>query len=288
MLTSIVLQLQATSDKLLPAHLGHSNYSAALRLLDSATPGMGDQIHTISGTKPLTCSALFSGGKSSKLRYRRGMAAVRAGEPYWVRLTGLTEEVSATLVEACLGQRPTVWEVARYPFEIVGAVCQQSVHEWSGNTSYQDLATAHLLDSPAVSDKGKRLRMNKVSLQFHSATAFKSNELQVAVPMPRLLFGGLLERWNRYSPVEMRAEMRAFGTYAVELSHFDLKSTRVEPKKGAWRVGAVGEATYIAKESDRYWLGLMQLLADFAFYSGVGVQTTKGMGQVRRSVGCKS
>jgi CRISPR-associated endoribonuclease Cas6 len=40
--------------------------------------------------------------------------------------------------------------------------------------------------------------------------------------------------------------------------------------------------TYRALGADRYWLGVINLLADFAFYSGVGVQTTTGMGQVRR------
>jgi CRISPR/Cas system endoribonuclease Cas6 (RAMP superfamily) len=47
-------------------------------------------------------------------------------------------------------------------------------------------------------------------------------------------------------------------------------------------IGGVGRATYTALGGDRYWLATMQMLADFALYSGVGVKTTIGLGQVRR------
>lgn len=232
MLVSIVLQLQSRSDALLPAHLGQSNYSAALRLLDGVMPGLGDRIHDLTRMKPLTCSGLFSGGTSSRLRYRRGRAVIRTGEPYWVRLTGLTEEVSATLVEACLGRRPDRWEAARHSFEIVGAVCQQARHSWSGSTTFEELAGAHFLD---VAEG----RMHKTTLEFHSPTAFRRNDLQVPLPLPRLVFGSLLERWNAFSPVDLQAEMRAFGEYAVEISRFELKSVMVEPKRGG-NPGRVG------------------------------------------------
>jgi CRISPR-associated endoribonuclease Cas6 len=44
----------------------------------------------------------------------------------------------------------------------------------------------------------------------------------------------------------------------------------------------VGQATYRALAGDRYWLGVMNMLAEFALYSGVGVQTATGMGQARK------
>lgn len=279
MLTSIVLQLQSDTNVELPAHLGRSSYAAALRLLESVTPGLGDRIHEWEGVKPLTCSGLFGSGPTAALRYRRGKALIRAGETYRVRYTGLTEEISATLLEACFGGQPatrlTTWEAVRHPFEIVGAVCDNSIDPWSSNITYQELASHHLLEANPE-------RAKKVTLNFFSPTAFKSNELQVPIPMPRLVFGSLLERWNAFSPVDLQADMRAFSEFVVEISRFELKSVLLEQKRGATRVGAVGTATYAAMDGDRYWLGLFQLMADFALYSGVGVQTTSGMGQTRR------
>jgi CRISPR-associated endoribonuclease Cas6 len=56
----------------------------------------------------------------------------------------------------------------------------------------------------------------------------------------------------------------------------------VVQKNGALRMGGMGEVTYVALGGDRYWRSVMQMLADFAKYSGVGVQTATGMGQTRR------
>ena len=56
-------------------------------------------------------------------------------------------------------------------------------------------------------------------------------------------------------------------------------------KNGALRIGGVGQVTYTALDDDRYALAALNMLADFALYSGVGVQTATGMGQCRR-VGC--
>lgn len=64
----------------------------------------------------------------------------------------------------------------------------------------------------------------------------------------------------------------------VARSRYRLESKTVMQKNKGLRIGAVGEATYAALGGDRYWLGVMQMLADFANYSGVGAQTTTGMG----------
>jgi hypothetical protein len=44
----------------------------------------------------------------------------------------------------------------------------------------------------------------------------------------------------------------------------------------------LGQVTYTALDDDRYGLAALNILADFALYSGVGVQTATGMGQCRR------
>lgn len=76
--------------------------------------------------------------------------------------------------------------------------------------------------------------------------------------------------------------MRRFGEEMVALSNYRLESQVVPQKDGSPLIGGVGRATYTALGGDRYWLATMQMLADFALYSGVGVKTTIGMGQVRR------
>ena len=45
--------------------------------------------------------------------------------------------------------------------------------------------------------------------------------------------------------------------------------------------GFVGVCSYAFRSRDRYGLGLIHLLAAFAFYAGVGARTTVGLGQAR-------
>ena len=106
------------------------------------------------------------------------------------------------------------------------------------------------------------------------------------LPLPGLVFGSLVERWNAFSPVTLSGEMRRFGEERIALSRYRLESRAVVQKAAqqqrALRMGGVGRATYTALGGDRYWLSVMHMLAQFALYSGVGVQTATGMGQVRQ------
>jgi CRISPR/Cas system endoribonuclease Cas6 (RAMP superfamily) len=46
--------------------------------------------------------------------------------------------------------------------------------------------------------------------------------------------------------------------------------------------GFIGQVAYHLHGQDLRWLSYMHLLADLAFWTGAGYQTTRGMGQVRR------
>ncbi|MFN8443277.1 MAG: CRISPR-associated endoribonuclease Cas6 [Caldilineaceae bacterium] len=271
MLTSLVLTLATDKTVRLPAHLGRANYSETLERLGQYDASLASELHDLEGAKPLTCSSLFG-----DIEYRDREALYRTGELYWLRVTGLTQRVSEAILAAFWQQKPSFWKLAGHPFQVVNAFCHPQRHPWSGSTTYEALAERHLLGQPTTK------QMNEVTLEFASPTAFKSKELQVPLPLPNLVFGSLVDRWNRFSTVELSEQVRSFGELAVEVNVFDLRSVPVEQKNKSVRVGAMGSVRYRACYEDRYWLGLYQLLADFALYSGVGVQTATGMGQVRR------
>lgn len=271
MLISIVLKLVSARNLTLPLHLGRANYAETLACLSRVQPGLGDEVHAWEGMKPLTCSGLMG-----EIEREQGSARIQAGAIYAVRMTGLTEQVSAALVRGLLTAPPTHWRLGHHQFEVVDAVCDPSREPWSGHDTYQRLAEAHLLTS---ADGHQR---HKVALNFQSPTAFRSKEMQMPLPLPGLVFGNLIDRWNLFSPLTLNAEMRGFAEAVIEVGRFNLHSVLIEQKNKAFRVGAVGDVTYTTAYADRYWLGLFQLLADFALYSGVGVQTSTGMGQVQR------
>lgn len=273
MLVSVVVTLLAETVGKPAAHLGRANYSETLQWLDQIEPGIDREIHDLPGLKPLICSTLFG-----KYDQRNGLTFVRQGEVYWMRIGGLTERVSQAILAGFFDptRRPAKWRINQNQFHILNAFCHPNQHPWSGSTSYEQLAERHLLGEPTTP------RMNEVILEFASPTAFRKNEMQMPLPLPSLVFGSLVDRWNCFSSVALSEQVRSFGELAVEVNQFDLHSERVEQKNEGLRVGAVGTAHYRAGYQDRYWLSIFQLLADFALYSGVGVQTTIGMGQVRR------
>ncbi len=100
-------------------------------------------------------------------------------------------------------------------------------------------------------------------------------------PLPTLVFGSLLEKWNAYAPIAFPPEVKRFAEECLAVSQYQLSTRAVPQKSGGLRVGAVGEITYISLHYDRYWMSVIATLAAFALFSGVGASTTQGLGQCR-------
>jgi CRISPR-associated endoribonuclease Cas6 len=283
MLTSLLLTLISDHDATLPAHLGRAAYAATLDAVRSVDPALAAHIHDRDGAKPLVCSGLL-GARSS-----RDNTLIDAGAAYRVRICGLTQATSAVLLHYFgLGHlaagasfaaemplsSPVLWDLDHHPFQVVGAVCDATQESWTGQTTYEELAAASLLQQERLP--------RQVTLEFASPTAFKSGGVTNPIPLPNLVFGSLVERWNAFSPITLSPEMRHFGGEMVGISRYRLESVAVVQKNAGLRIGGVGRVTYTAIGGDRYWLGVMNMLADFALYSGVGMLTATGMGQCRR------
>jgi len=268
-LIAITLTLVTNKKLILPHYVGRANYAATLNRLNQVDPELGAYVHGGNGPKPVTCSSLLN------TRSNRQGTPINAGEPYYVRVTGLDARTSQGLVAGLLDDPPKTWTLDGDRFAVIDAICDERRDVWSGRTTYDALASGQMLQTGAPA--------RKVTFHFASPTSFKSQGMNVPVPMPGLVFGSLVERWNAFSPVTLSPEMRQFGQEVVAISRYKLESRPVKQKNGALRMGGVGEVTYTALGGDRYWYGVMQMLADFAQYSGVGVQTASGMGQCRRT-----
>ena len=268
MLVSIVITVEADAERLLPRSVGRAHYAAALQRLQAVAPRLVTAIHDSDGPKPLTCSDILNG------RSNRDGTLLEPGKPYYLRVTGLTQTVSEALLEALVEKPPEVIEFAHHPLHVTGSTLEEADHGWAGSTTYEGLAARQMLPSGSLP--------KQVTMQFASPTAFKQAGRQMPLPLPDLVFGSLVDRWNTFSPLALSPEMRRFGAEMLALTRYRLQSRPVQQKNGALRIGGVGTASYRALGGDRYWLATMQMLAEFARYSGVGVQTATGMGQARR------
>lgn len=268
MLIAIVLKLTTDRNLALPPHLGRANYAATLRRLEEVAPGLGEIAHGGDGPRPLTCSSLLNHLP------RGGQLLIRAGETVQVRMTGLETRISQALLTGLLERPPTTWELDGEIFQVTQALCDARQHSWTAQTTYEELLSYHVSQADHAPAQ--------VQLEFGSPTAFSSKGLTMPAPLPYLVFGSLVDRWNAFSPIPLAPDTRQFAEESVALSRYELHTRPVQTKNSGLYIGAEGMAQYTAVRKDRYWLMALNLLADFALFSGVGTQTTIGMGQARR------
>jgi len=268
MLTSLILQLQATETVTLPSNLGRASQALLLRLVAEYDAALAEALHATNQTKPFTASNLMMG------RRKGGDLQVAAAETGWLRFTGLTAEVSQILQAIC-AEPPETVELDGYRVRVTGATLDPAGHRWAGQGSYQDLFAPYLLG-----EKGRL--SSKISLEFVSPTTFRRENLFIPLPQPNFVFGSLLDRWQAFAPITLHPEVRRYAEAMVSLCHFEARSRSLPYKQGGQIIGFTGQATFMAQNRDGYWLSVLHLLTDFAFFSGVGYQTTSGLGQARR------
>jgi CRISPR-associated endoribonuclease Cas6 len=276
MLTSLILTLKSPKKATLPASLGRAGQAALLRLIQDRNPNQAEELHDQKGFKPYTVSNLVLGRRAG------GSLRVEAGQEGWLRFTGLNQTISQYLT-AVAADPPNSVELDGHQFTMTGTTLDPAQHPWAGQASYQDLAAPFLLGSQAKPSP-------KIRMEFVSPTTFRSNRRYVPLPLPELVFGSLLDRWQAFAPIALHPEMRRFAEEAMVLSRYQIRTRGVPHKRagqeeeggrGGYQIGFTGQVTFTALNRDRYWLNVLHLLAAFAFYSGVGYQTGTGLGQTR-------
>ncbi|MBN1964765.1 MAG: CRISPR system precrRNA processing endoribonuclease RAMP protein Cas6 [Anaerolineae bacterium] len=270
-LVSLVLTVRPAQPVTLPGHLGLAAYALLLRWIGEQDDALARHWHDQDGPKPFTCSTLIGARRTGP-----NMLALSPDRPCWLRFTALDPAISVILA-ARRDAPPESVELDGVPLHVESATTDPAVHPWAGTATYEQIAAPYLL---ARQESPRRLK-----LAFSSPTAFRQRDLNMAVPLPDLVFGGLADRWNAFSPIAVSPEVRRYAEEGVALNSFRLRSRALPVKEGVPQVGAVGEAGYVAVRYDRYWMGVLGLLADFAFFAGVGRMTTVGMGQARRLSG---
>ena len=269
MRSSLVLQIEARDSGGLPASLGRAAQALLLRLVAAQDAALATRMHDGEGPRPYTVSNAVIGRRSG------GSLRVEAGDTGWVRFTGLTAEVSRCL-QALAAAPPASVDLDGFPFAVAGATLDPAIHLWAGQVGYSELAARYLL--------AQGVPPRQVRLEFVAPTTFRREGRYLPLPLPELVFGSLLERWQAFAPVALSPEVRRFATEAVVISQYDLRSRSLPSKEGGLLIGFTGEVTFSVLNRDRYWLSVLNLLAAYAFYCGTGYRVSAGLGQVR-SVG---
>lgn len=267
-LISVVFTLRPERVATLPGHLGRAAHAAFLSLVAARDPSLAQLLHESDETRPFTCSPLMGE------RVSGANLTVSPERTYWLRFTSIAPTLSPLLAAFAQAPPPHL-ELEGHRFTVEGCTSRAEDHGWAGEADYEPIALASLGFAQTVPSRWR--------LEFATPTAFRSGGKTVPVPLPELVFSSLVTRWNAFAPVFLDADsVRRYAAECMALQAYDLRTRAVGGKGGSFQIGCQGEATYVALNRDRYWLGVINLLCDFLFYSGVGYQVAAGLGQARR------
>jgi CRISPR-associated endoribonuclease Cas6 len=265
-LYSVILEIRAHTDSLLPATTGHQAHALFLDLVHQVDPDLFAHLHDDPHYRPFTVSAL------SGAQERNTTLFLQAGQIYRLRFTFLD---GGPLWNCLSNHFLAVREMkvhlgsADFTLQRVLSTPPSDATGWAGYIGWQTLA----ITQPC----------NSITIQFASPTAFSLGERNFSLfPEPILVWDSLMRTWNLYAPGVLQIEkqaMREFVKAHVVISDYNLHTTMLHFPKYKQK-GFIGTCTYTVKKSGEYATHLAAL-AEFARYAGIGYKTTMGMGQVR-------
>jgi len=267
MLFSAILRLHALHPAIVPAAHGHKTHGAFLELVRRADPEAAAQLHDTNARKPFTTSPLrgFRVG-------REGDLLLRAGDEGWLRVTLAGDDYFRLFISHFTRWQSVAQLTIGAADLLVSAVLvTPGSHPWAGYTTPEDLMAQAAPDP-------------HIRLELATPTAFSVGDGEIELsPRSDLVFDSLKRKWEKWCDAPLPApwpERKWFWDNVV---------TAVDSlQRVRWRfenrvqLGMVGQFDYRIRPTDEATLRLLNGLADFAFYAGLGQKTTQGMGQVRR------
>lgn len=273
-LYSLVLSLTPAREATIGATVGHQAHAAFLNTVREADPELSEALHSSDEqVRPFTVSPLqgITGSTDGQVR-------LCPGRDYWLRLTllrpGIFERFMARFLRS--GDRPTI-RLGQAEMLIREILITPDAHPWSGYTNW-----AALVEQAQPEPE--------ITMQFFSPTAFGFGQMPwgkktFVLPDPEPVFGSLLRSWNGLAPPPLHLDRDGLQAYLVEhvvVKQIHRLETQMLRFNRSPQVGFVGRVTFGLMSHDDAARRLLNALADFAFYTGVGMKTTMGMGMVRR------
>ncbi len=288
MLTSTTLHLRALERGELPNTVARFGHAAFLGLIESAAPELAQALHDNNGRQPFTVSPLrFANHSTARpsdhatTRLSDHTTRLREGDGCSMRFTILEGDttIAPTLFQSfqsalIASSLAATIRLQNIPFAVEEAITTPRAEELTGYTTFAELRDA-ARDERAI------------ALRFDSPTAVSFNDDSGKkfdlLPTPWRVFDSLCRKWNAFAetPIAVPEAVRAWVETNVLVSGHNIRTEALAFERFTQK-GFAGTVVYEAKSDDAAMLRVVNALADFALYAGVGYKTTMGMGQCRR------
>lgn len=184
----------------------------------------------------------------------------------WLRVTVLDPTVSP-LVERVLSLDREI-RFGTTIFRVASATADAASHPMADCSSYG-----------AVLSETSRHASGRVRFRFLTPTAFAGDAGPTLFPIARLVFTSLARSWKEHSGLPLAGEVEL-----LERVHEQAHAVATPPPTVLGRYfinGFVGDCEYgLGRKTSIEARRALHLLTRYAFFSGVGLKTTMGMGQV--------
>ncbi len=251
-LHSVVIELAAADVGYIPPTLSRALHALVLKWIALGNSEAASIIHA-SQNSPLSISCLLGNRRPS---------GTQVGDFFYFRIGILDGSIIESLMSGFEQSETQKLVLANFPFVLRNMYALPGTHHLAGAADYGLLS-----HPPQV--------LNDIELQFLSPTSFKQNQGVQTFPLPELVFNSLHRRWNAFAPEQYHLAPMEWNAL---VSAYELKTHALKMEGGA-EIGAQGWVRYRFHEVEA--AKMATILANFAFFSGVGRKTSMGMGQTQ-------
>ncbi|HLI08661.1 MAG TPA: CRISPR system precrRNA processing endoribonuclease RAMP protein Cas6 [Ktedonobacteraceae bacterium] len=284
---------------------GELIHAAWLRWLEATAPEVAHWLHDGNKRRLFTCSSLqfpLSAARVREAERENIHLPVSPEQTYTIRITLLLGELFPLFHEALTNfqqqqktEQPPFMRIGKHLFlleEVVGG--EDDGAGWTGFTSFAQLV-----------EQAKNARPGKAEpliLEFDSLTTFSRGSQNnkaygghhARLPLPEYVFTGLARRWQELAPPELAGlvQMERVEQYCrdegIIIVDYHLRTHQLKFTNHP-QSGFLGTCKYLLRGPDEPTTSeapltvrqQLLLLAQLAFYTGVGYKTAMGMGRTR-------
>jgi CRISPR-associated endoribonuclease Cas6 len=254
---------------------GTSIQAMFLHLIQQVDASLMLRLHDEPGYRPFTLSPLGIYGESGQFQgyWLPHDYLIRADSACYLRVTLLDDElfpVFSRYFEAVPTPNFLLGETLFHVTEVLDTA--DTDNAWSRHQSY-----AELIDRALRCQRRRTLR-----LRFSTPTSFRQGNLDLPLPLPKLVFQSYKRRFETFYDVEFLPDFEQRVEYHVGIANLRYIQTAMISIKNVRSIGFTGNVTFlIHKQAPPELLFQINLLAEYAFFCGTGKKTVLGMGQTR-------
>lgn len=250
MLTSQIIYMKLKKGDVDKINGNHVHGLFYKEILASQNPGLADYLHLPENPKPFSISYIY-----------------KNREVCWFRIASWKNEIAQSVFSYFNSH--TEINLSKCSFKLIKTSTENKESPWSARIDIENFI-----------NHCKATFKDKFWIEHFSPTSFKQSDSHVPLPVPELIINSIY----RQLPDIIKQEKEFNLSDIIKLIH--LKQHNLRSLYNKKNYGSIASFTgktcwQIDKKASIEEKEFIWILFNFAFYSGIGVKTTQGMGMCR-------